>query len=247
MARTPRQFPVGPAIVSLLLVLLGAAYLARRTPGEIDVAPAGQGMARVVSWNPAAEGGAVPSNQAIASLLVALNADTVCLQGLSSAEQAAAIGHHLGRQWKFQTLPDPWGRHLLVAAGPRLEVVAYHLIPTPVGDAVALTLRRPGRPAFHLVCLDAAAQAGDADTRQRYLAGVLGWCDAHSAALTVLAGKLDPGRDLRRHLTERFVEACVSPTRSSEIRVAPPAAVIAQAGTVSQAGSVLAVADVGLP
>lgn len=252
MAHTSRQAPVGPVLVSLLLVLVGAVYLVHRRPGGVNLTPADAGAARVVSWDLTADDAAGLSSETICSVLAELNADVVCLQGVPGADRVAAIGGRLGSDWKSQALPGPSGRYLVVLAGPRLDAVAYHLIPTPAGDAIALTLRRPGRPAFHVVCLNAAADVGDAETRDRYVRGLLGWCDAHPAALTVLGGQVHVENEARRRLTERFTDACVSAGRSSEIRVAPPAAVISQAGTVDCAGSAdadsaLAIADVGLP
>jgi hypothetical protein len=119
-----------------------------------------------------------------------------------------------------------------VLAGPRLEIVAYHLVPTAAGDAAALTLRRTGRPTFVVLCLDAAAKAGDSGTRSRYVRGMLGWCDAHPAPLVVLGGKIEVDTATRQLLADRFANTCVAETYASEIRYASATAVNVQAGSV---------------
>ncbi|HUU85735.1 MAG TPA: hypothetical protein VM243_19745 [Phycisphaerae bacterium] len=256
MPRAPRRFPAGPAMVSSLLVLAAVVYLLYRTPGDVGRAPAGEGFVRVVSWNMAEEGPAGLSEKAVADLLRESSADAVCLQGLSSDKNAAGIASRLGPDWKVQPVPGPSGRYLVVLAGPRLEVAAYHLVPTPVGDAVALTLRRPGRQSFHVVCVGAAAETGPADPTERYLAAVLAWCDAHPAALTVLAGRVntdaDLGADIRQRLDERFVQVAASEAPAGEIRVGPPTTPVTQGGAITvdtAAGgtATLAVADVAVP
>jgi hypothetical protein len=252
MAHAWRQFPIGPLALSALLVVLGATFLARRGTEGLDVAAAPEGLVRVVSWNLADDAQADQPNGAICNALARLNADVVCLQGVSSADLAGEIGRCLGPEWRSQALPYPDGRHLAVLAGPRLEVVAYHLVPTPAGDAVALTLRRPGRPVFHVVCAEASGRLGDSDARGRYLGGVLGWHDAHPSALTVLAGNIDVDTNTRQRLATRFSEVSVAGAPSSEIRIAPLGVSVSRSATVSypgdgNAGSEIAIADVAAP
>jgi hypothetical protein len=189
-------------------------------------------MIRIVSWSLAPAGETTASAAAVGAVLSWLGADVLCLQGLPDGVLADAIASRLGPDWKPHTLPGPAGQYLAVLAGPRLEIVAYHLAPTAAGDGAAVTLRRPGRPTFVVLCLDAAAEASDSGTRSRYVRGMLEWCDAHPAPLVVLGGKIEVDTATRRLLADRFTDTCVAGTYASEIRCASATAVSARAGSV---------------
>jgi hypothetical protein len=144
------------------------------------------------------------------------------------------------------------GRHLALLAGPRLRIVAYHLVPTPAGDALALTLSRQERPSFRVVCLQANRKASERQVLDRYVTGVLSWCAAHPAAVVVLAGGIDVSPEVGARLAERFANVCTSSGSSSALRVSPAGAQVQRAGFVDQgpvaeAGGRAALADVAVP
>jgi len=251
MARREQQVPVAPIVLTALLLAVVGLYLTGGGDGGPALAPPAEGMVRVVSWDVRGPDGAKP-HRVIAGTLGKLNADVVALCGLTDGAQAVAAADGLEGDWRLESLPGVDGGHLAVLVGPGLSIVSYHLIPTSAGDALALTLCRPGRAVFRVVCLQAAATVRDLDVRHRYLAGVLTWCTAHPAAVQILAGGIDVGPQFRSQLAQRFAAVCTEPGAGSELRVGPPETPVVGAGFVGQDGDSgvagrLAVADVAVP
>jgi hypothetical protein len=215
--------------VSAFLVAAAWWYLSSRA----DLPAKADGMLRIVTWNVAAQPGSDADLESVASALAMLDADAVALQGLADEARVERLSADLGAGWRGETLAGPSGTYLAVLAGPSMELISYHLVPTGNGDALGLSLRHLSGRTCRLVSLDAGAGRGDATTRARYIDGVLTWCSVNAESLIVLAGPLEVGNDTTARLSERFSGIGESAGGPHELHVHLDGAEIAQAGRLN--------------
>jgi hypothetical protein len=217
--------------LSVCLVAAGLYVIATRTSPLPDAG----GAIRIVTWNVTPPPERAVDLDAVASSLMKLGADVIALQGLTDEGQCRRLGDSLGAAWRGEALPGPAGGYLAILAGPRTEILAYHLVPAGADDALALTLRHASGLICRVVCLNAAANVGDTQARGRYVEGILTWCSVRPAALTVLAGPIDVGAETAARLADRFLEVASSPADVTELRVAPKTIDGLRAARVDQA------------
>jgi hypothetical protein len=203
--------------LSVCLVAAGLYVIATRTSPLPDAG----GAMRLVTWNVTPPPERTVDVDAVASSLTELGADVIALQGLTDEGQCRQVADSLGAAWRGETLPGPAGGYLAILAGPRTDILAYHLVPAGADDALALTIRDTSGLVCRVVCLNAAADVGDTQARGRYVEGILTWCSVRPSALTVLAGPIDVDAETGASLADRFLEVASSPADATELRVAP--------------------------
>ena len=225
----PRPIPIAPIIVSALLLAGTGWYLRGST------APAWRATSRdtfgLLSWSASClteEGFAAVD---LADAIGGLGLDVIALQGLSAEEDAAALADSMGPGWRFEAIGGPGGEYLAVLWGSGLKVASYHLVATPGGDALAVRLQDDKGRYYLVVSLQSGGADGDDSA---YFGGVLSWCRAHPASLTLLAGPVDLQDRSAEVTAEGFIAVGDRSAGSNRVYIAPPTAKVIQAGVLDQ-------------